>query len=421
MAMRCLVASHGYPPDPGLVFHQEQSINRVTKMQDYHRYVPGQGASQEMVKLGSLNLRPNHFEVPRKFIGGLSESDEFVKIDSTLRIPVFIDGQETRPDSVLFNFGMAEQYTRHEKIFQFLMSGSSEAEGGALELLLSDLMGLQALTSDVHQRPLAPSRIHPSCEFYAQKPFMDFVGEVVRNSKNTIDPDGRVLFTGSGTEMKDLLSFVADFYLSKDSSKWRKQTVLVPHFNWMDRNKALANIHGSYVNLDAATVAPLKSSPEKSKLNPSQKKKSKKGGRERNLYELNYFHACESLLALMVDQRRTILPLKKSGPELPDLLTHLSAGIAGTGLAVLFSVIGKLACGTVPFCVSKVCNAGLGFGLLWLSLAVNRLRDTIVYTCKNASKLGLKDEEMMRQVDKTVKEIYFRAATLMAVALLRLA
>ena len=166
-------------------------------------------------------------------------------------------------------------------------------------------------------------------------------------------------------------------------------------------------------------------SPEKIKLKPSPKKTSKKLARERDLYKKNYFHACESLLSLMVDKRRhgstAILSLKKSGPELPELLTQFSAGIAGTGLAVLFSVIGKVACGRVPFCTSKLFSTGLGFGLVWLSWAVNRLRDTVVHISKNTSKLGLKEEEMIKRVEKSVNEIYFRAATLMAVAVLRFA
>lgn len=114
--------------------------------------------------------------------------------------------------------------------------------------------------------------------------------------------------------------------------------------------------------------------------------------------------------------------LKKSGPELPNLLTQFSASIAGTGIAVLFSVVCKLASGRVPFCSSKLLNTGLGLGLVWLSWSVNRLRDTVVMISRNSNKKkGLKDDEMMKKLDRSVKEIYFRAATLMAVMVLRLA
>jgi hypothetical protein len=164
--------------------------------------------------------------------------------------------------------------------------------------------------------------------------------------------------------------------------------------------------------------------PEKIKAKPSQKK-NKKVARERDLFKKNYVHACESLLFLMANKRHhretAILSLKKSGPELSELLTQFSAGIAGTGLAVVLSVICKLACGRVPFCASKVFNTGLGFGLVWLSWGVNKLRDTIVNINKKAGKTGLKDKEIIQKVDKSLKEVYFRAAALLVVAVLRLA
>lgn len=136
-------------------------------------------------------------------------------------------------------------------------------------------------------------------------------------------------------------------------------------------------------------------------------------------------YACESLLSIIADKNRhgktAVLALKKSSPELPQLLTQCSASIAGTGLALLFSVVCKVGPGRVPFCASKLLNTGLGLGLVWLSWAVNRLRDTIVNISKNSGKLGLKEKEIMKNLDTSVKEIFFRAAALMAVMVLRLA
>jgi len=127
----------------------------------------------------------------------------------------------------------------------------------------------------------------------------------------------------------------------------------------------------------------------------------------------------------MVDkkQRRktAILSLKKSGPELPELLTQFSAGIAGTGLAVLLSVMCNLACGRATFCAYSLFNTGFGFGLVWLSGAVNKLRATIVNISKNAGKLGLKEEEMLQKLDRSIRDIYYTAAALLAVVVLRLA
>lgn len=156
-----------------------------------------------------------------------------------------------------------------------------------------------------------------------------------------------------------------------------------------------------------------------------KQKNGKKVGRDRDLYTRNYFHACESLLSLMIDRKKhgksAIHSLQKSGPELPQLLTQFSASIAGTGLAVLLSVVYKVACARVPFCSSKLLNTGVGFGLVWLSWSVNKLRDMIVPISKNPRKSDGKEDEILSRVETSVNEIYFRAAALMAVAVLRFA
>lgn len=138
---------------------------------------------------------------------------------------------DTFPGSLLFSFEIAEKCMRHEKILQFLMSQASEPEKSRVDMsLLSELMGLEALKIDAHQQPPAPL-IYPSTELFAQKPLLDFVGDLVDSSIITVHPDGRVLFNGTGTEMKDLLSVVAEFYLLKNSSMWKKQSLLVPHYS----------------------------------------------------------------------------------------------------------------------------------------------------------------------------------------------
>lgn len=323
---------------------------------------------------------------------------------------------------MLFSSGIAEHCKKHETILQFLMNAANEPEGGGVDLtLLSEVMGLQALRIDSHQQvtPL----IYPGSELYAQKPLLDFVGDLVGSSKITIHPDGQVLLNVTGTEVKDLLSVVAEFYLPKNPAKWKTQSMLVPHYSRLDSNAMGVILDASSVKLHA-TVAPMKS-PGKTKVKSPKKKTGKRVGVERDLYKKNYFHACENLLSIMANKKKhgktAFLSLKKSGPELPELFTHFSVGIAGTGLAVLFSVICKLACARAPFCSSKLVSTGLGFGLFWLSCAVIKLRDTVVYASKNVGKMGLTEDEAMNKVDKSVKKIYFRAATLMAVALLRFA
>lgn len=155
-----------------------------------------------------------------------------------------------------------------------------------------------------------------------------------------------------------------------------------------------------------------------------KKKNSMKASKEKDLCRSNYLHECESLLSIMVDKNlhgRTLVSFfKRSSPEIPKLLTQFSASIAGTGLAVVFSIICKIVYGKVPFCTSKLLTTGLGLGLVWLSSAVNKLRDTVISINKNNRKLlSAGDEEMMCSLDRNVKEIYFRAITIMAVAFLR--
>ncbi|XP_027364942.1 uncharacterized protein LOC113872000 isoform X2 [Abrus precatorius] len=327
----------------------------------------------------------------------------------------------TCSSTVLFGFGIVEKCTEHDKNLQYIMSEIAETGIGGVHMSLSDLMDLQLSGIDEPQQPLAP--FIPKSKFYIPKPLVDIFQDSALSSKIKVHPDGQVTFMGTAIEMKDLISVVAESYLSEHVRKAEKQSMLVPHFSRMNINKVEAGNHSSTLDIRSTLTVPVRS-PEKVKVKPSQKK-NKKVARERDLYKKNYLHACESLLSLMVDKRKhrktAILSLKKSGPELPQLLTQFSVGIAGTGLAVLLSVICKLACGRVPFCAFKLFNTGFGFGLVWLSWAVNKLGDTIVSINKNTGKLGLKDEEMIQKVDKSLREVYFRAAALLAVAILRLA
>lgn len=429
MVKLCLMASQPYLP--AVLFHP------LSK--ECQPLLPSLESRRDATSSGSLNMRLTQSEDMWKPISRFLDGNQFGKIDPTIGRPVLIDVKGTSPNTILFSVGIAKQSTRHEEISNFLMSGSSEVEKGGVDLSIpSDLMDLQPMTIDMSREPYAPdsissfhyaesqpSLIYPSCDFYSQKVLFDYMGDLAHRLEVRVDLDGQVSFTGPGTDMKDILSIIAEFYLSKDSTKWRKQPMLVPHFDRMDFRKARANVHRSSLKLEAVTVLPLKS-PGKIKHKPSPKKKSSnKAVRETDLYKNNYFHACESLLSIMVDKKRNektaVLELKKSGPELRQLLTQFSASIAGTGIAVLFSVLCKVATGRVPFCSSKLLNTGLGIGLVWLSWAVNRLRDTIVNIIKNSGKLGLKEKEMMKNLDSSVSEIYFRAVTLMAVLVLRLA
>ncbi|KAK7392398.1 hypothetical protein VNO78_20837 [Psophocarpus tetragonolobus] len=410
----CLMASHGCPP--GLVLQQDLPIG-CTITKGFQPLLPSPLLKPEIVRYGSP-LNPS--EESNKSREEWLNSNQIISVNLSTRRPMLIDVQETYPGPIHFGYGITEQCALQDKISQCITSESAEAGMGGVHIsLLPDLIDLQLSGIDEPQTPLTP--LIPKCKFFIPKLLLDIFQDSAFSSKITVDPDGQVTFMGTAVEMKHLLSIVARSYLFR---KGEKQSMLVPHFSRMIINGVEVGSLSSTLDIHSTLTVPVRS-PEKVKVKPSQKKNNKVV-RERDLFKKNYLHACESLLSLMVDKgqhRKTaILSLKKSGPELPELLTQFSAGIAGTGLAVLLSVICKLACGRgVPFCATKLLNTGFGFGLVWLSWAVNKLRDTIVSINKKTGKLGVKDEEMIQKVDKSLTEVYFRAAALLAVAVLRLA
>ncbi|XP_009599208.1 uncharacterized protein [Nicotiana tomentosiformis] len=444
MAESCLMASHGYPP--WLLFPPEQGISRFSK--ESLPFLPSPGANQDMVKLSCGSLKVNQRLDLLKPISMLLAGNHFVRIQSTIRRPVLVDVQDTHLNSVLFSFGIAEQCTRQEKIWKYLMAGSNDVESGGIDTsMLFDLVGPLAHAVDMHRQQFAsyleqqphdamsqPSLVYPSCSLHLWEPPLNAVSDL--GLGKTLHSNSPLLVNGASArvEMKDILAIISEFYLSKDSlkctkqalskdsMKCTKQAMLVPYFDRCRMSKAKGESSAQKLDVNAASI----SSPRKTKYQTStQKRSNKKAVKEQDIYRNNYLHACESLLSIMVDKKRhgksAILSLKKSGPQLPYFLTKFSASIAGTGIAVLFSVACKLACGRIAFSTPKLLNTGLGLGLVWLSWAVNNLRDTVVVINRSPGKLDMVEEDMMNNLDKNVKEIYFRAATLLAVVVLRLA
>ncbi|KAH7666940.1 hypothetical protein IHE45_12G028200 [Dioscorea alata] len=429
-----LMASAAFSPG---MFHQEQGLLCSAVPKDCRALLPGFDKREELLRSSSLQLNGIHPEDQQKSFGQALEYGHPSRPSSATDKSVLIDVQDSRPDSILFSFGIAEQCTRREKILQFLMSGSNVVEGEGLNIsLLSELMGLQTLAISMCPQPLGPGDdfflydfspngsqtfITPEKQLYCPELLSDFAGDMSRNSKIMVHPDGRVLFMGTGAEMKDLLSIVADLYMAKNRTHGTKQSMLVPYFRRWGKNTKTNN--RSLSALQTHDVTPQKS-PEAVKLKPlTKKQRSRKAGNERNVHGKNYFSACESLLTFIADEKGSktaVLSLKKSGPEITQFLTQLSAGIAGTGLAVLFSVIYQVASQRVPFCITKVLNTGFGFSLVCLSWAVNRLRDTISNVSKNLNKLSPSDDGTQK-VEDCMKEIFFRALAVMAVVILRFA
>ena len=92
------------------------------------------------------------------------------------------------------------------------------------------MMNLHLSSINEAQQPLS-SLICPNIKFYIPKPLLDFVQDSTLTSKITVHPDGQIMFMGTGIEMKDLLSEVAESYLLKNLHKGEKQSMLVPYFS----------------------------------------------------------------------------------------------------------------------------------------------------------------------------------------------
>ncbi|KAL5701660.1 hypothetical protein ACHQM5_026975 [Ranunculus cassubicifolius] len=436
MVELCIMASSSTSV-PGL-FHQEQGLLYKSN-KECLSIVPCNGRKQEsMLRFQLSSSSPPLVGDPMKPMGWLfsDQSSTTRVVDPTTKNSLLIHVQDAHPNSVHLSFGISENCTRRENMLRYLLSGSNEPMNNELDFsVISSLTGIQTAATEMRLRSLYevrgseshPSLMYPS-QLRAPKTLLDPMVQLAR-SNFTVHPDGGVLFTGTDIEMKDVLSVFTEFHLSNN---WRKQPMLVPHFPRLDTDESYFNIRAppmKAVKAELLTYTPMKS-PETIKLKPTPKKRSsKRAGRDQELREQDLcrrsnFHAFETLLSLVLDKNRgksAILSVKKSGPELSQLLTKFSAGIAGTGLAVLFSVVCKVSSGRTPIYASTVLNTGFGSALVWLSWAVNKLRDTVVCISRNSSKPSVNEKEMMRKVDKNVNEIFLRAVTVMAVVVLRFA
>ncbi|URD78911.1 hypothetical protein MUK42_05088 [Musa troglodytarum] len=424
-----LVASAAFPR--AIIHPEHQGPYKAPK--EFQILLPVHGRKQDALRFGSVQFNAQHLQGVGRPMHLLPENNQSASLSLMIEKPVLIDMQDSCPDSVLFSFRIAEKCLRNEKILKFLMSGSKLTEGEGIDAsLLSEVMGLQDVATGMSPHALVDDKsslyeaemddcqhfLHLQKQNFAPEPQLDFVGNLSDTSYFTVHPDGRLLFADSASQMEDLLSIVADFNLPKRTIIGSKQSLLVPYFTRRGRGRSQA-----HKQVSSPTVATPKSSNDAKLKTLPKKKKNKKLGREQDLYPWTYLHACESLLSALIDKESsvTIPSLKKSSPEISKFLAQCSAGVAGTGLAVIFSVLCKLVCGRVPLSATRLLNTGFGFGLFWLSWAISGLRDTIIHVSKNSSKLNLTEEEIASKVKRSTKEIFFRAATLVAVAILRLA
>lgn len=362
-----------------------------------------------------------------------------------------IDVQDSHPDSVQLSLGIAEQCSRQEKILKFLRSGSDVKE---LDVsLLTELTGHQTLPINLGTQPYIPDdklsalpismasqpyipddklsiyefeldepqQYLPENQLVIPDPLVEFFQS--HGSALTIDQNGRILFNGNGDDMRYLLSIVLAFNMSKREISSCKTAYLVPYFERKRRSRASS--HASNSKLASTAVDASKSTANGKSKSSSRKKQKSKNIKERDLYPKNYFHASEAFLSMLLDKDNsssTIHSLKKAGPEISELLTKCSIGIAGTGLAVLLSVVCKMATGMKsPIAATRLVNTGVGLGLFWLSWAVNGLRDTITSIFRSPGDMNLKDEEVAVRIQKSMNDILFRAITILAITAFKFA
>ncbi|THU44040.1 hypothetical protein C4D60_Mb02t03180 [Musa balbisiana] len=370
-----LVASAAFPP--ALVC---QEHHRGSK--EFQTLLPLHGRKQDPSRSVSIEFNGEHFENFQQSMPLLLQKTKLARLSQMIGKPVLVDVQEVMMLDVL--------PSQH----------------------LDDKLSLHEAEMDDSWDPL-----HIQKQIYTPKPLLYFVGNSSDTKYYTVHPDGRLLFADSAAQMEDLLSIVTEFSLPKRTIVGSKQLLLVPYFT-SRRSHGRSQAHKL---VSSSKLAPPKS-PDNAKLKmlPKKKKNQKLG---RDLYQRNYFHACESLLSVILDKgsSKSVLSLKKSASAISHLLTQISAGIAGTGLAVILSVLCKLAWGRSPFCFSRLFHTAFGFGLFWLSCAINGLRDTIIYISRNSIRLNLEEEETTSMVERSMNKILFRAAILVGVALFRFA
>ncbi|XP_074369348.1 uncharacterized protein LOC141710705 [Apium graveolens] len=78
-------------------------------------------------------------------------------------------------------------------------------------------------------------------------------GDLDHVSKGMVYLNDKAALSSARTEIKDILYVVAEYYLSKHTTKWRKQSVLVPQFDRLEFNEERATINGS-VKLEPLNV-----------------------------------------------------------------------------------------------------------------------------------------------------------------------
>ncbi|KAL3748950.1 uncharacterized protein LOC104423232 isoform X1 [Eucalyptus grandis] len=168
---------------------RSKGASRVVR--DLQPILPAARTRQDIIRLGSMTLSPNQFKEAVEPLYVLLAAKQCVQIDSVEKDPMILDLQDVHSTTGPLGTGIAEQSTMQREVFEFSMSGLSCAEKAGLDMsLVSDLKGLHSVETDMHRLPIIPSLVYPNFQFSTQSALSDFMGDLVRNSKITINSDG---------------------------------------------------------------------------------------------------------------------------------------------------------------------------------------------------------------------------------------
>ncbi|CAN6481919.1 unnamed protein product [Victoria cruziana] len=392
---------------------------------------------QEKLRSGSALLRPSDIEYSWSFMHVRSELDKSFGLAEVVGKSV-VHSQDGNPGSLLTNIGITEQFFRHEHSLQFVVP-RDEADESYLRSLFSKPTNVHPLDVSMHRPQITFPENAGYCKYensemqcsliysmgmpYSQKPCTISLRETDYGTLISVHQDEQILFTKTGDQMEDVLSLISEFYPPKNVTCHKSQ-FLVPYFARVDEMEAISAAY-MYPRNPTTTVATPVTSPMEIKQKSLPKKRSaRKTIKERDIFSQSYFHACENLLTVLVNNhsdKKLVLSLKRSGPLLAQMLTNFSVAVAGTGLALMLFTFTKAINGRFIVSANELLNVSCGFGLLGVSWAVNSLRDTIESVGKPSGKARVRNEKIGRRLKKSVNQVTFRAAAVMVVVALRFA
>ncbi|CAK8542111.1 unnamed protein product [Lathyrus sativus] len=205
----------------------------TSHIKDCQTFAPSSFAKPDMLNYQYPFLKASPFVEPMKTQNKWFDDNQFVNVDSSAQwSPVSVDAQESCSNAVLLGFGIVEQCTKQDTVSNLLKSGTAESRTDGVNIsLLLDLTKLQLSAINEPQQPFSSdssSLLYLNDKFNIKKPLLYFLQDSALTSKVTVHLDGQITFMGAEIQMKDLLSVVAESYLSKSLHKGERKFVMYP-------------------------------------------------------------------------------------------------------------------------------------------------------------------------------------------------